>query len=226
MLELLTKEIHLSTGQTFTVAENDFPASRKLHRLTEEANAAVNGSTGAFAYFRKSIYPILAATATGDVPDVMAAYALPRPDLDSWWLDVWELNPDWFDKPLQQIAATEQVTFRDGSSLTISESRDLPSFVLRLIQLEDEAEKNPSTDEDTQVFRLGIYPKLAAGVIEGDLPPADQVMHWPSVERMKWYEAARRKNSDWFLPLEVEAEQALREQQKQEKKKGVKKPAG
>lgn len=226
MLELLTKEIRLSTGHTFTVAENDFSAARKLHRLREEAKTAVNGSTGALTFFRTSVYPILAATAVGDVPDVMAAYALPRAELDAWWLDVWELNSDWFDSPVQRIAETEQVTFRDGSSLTLSEARGLPSFVLRLTELEDEAEQNPSPDEDTQVFRLAIYPKMAAAVTEGDVPPADQVMHWPSTERMKWYSAARRRNSDWFLPLEVEVEQSTRERQKEEKKKGARKPAG
>jgi hypothetical protein len=226
MLELLTKEIHLSTGQSFVVSENDFASARKLHRLTEEAMASVNGDSGAFAYFRRNVYPILAATAVGDVPDVLAAYALPRAELDAWWLDVWDLNPDWFDGPAQRDPAVEVVAFRDGSSLTLAEARGLPSFVLRLIELEDQAEKNPSADEDTQVFRLGVYPKMAAGVIEGELPPADQVMHWPSIERMKWYDAARRKNSDWFLPLEVASEEAQRATNKEEKKRGARKPAG
>ena len=225
MLELQTKTVSLSTGQSFTVAENDWLASRKLHRLTEAGKASVNGGTSALAHFQKNIYPLLAATAEGDVPDVLTAWTLPRADLDAWWLDVWELNSDWFDEPINREPATEVVTFRDGSSLTLCESRDLPSFVLRLIELEDEAEKTPSPDDDTRVFRLYVYPKMAAGVIEGEVPPAEQVMRWPSAERTKWYDAARRRNWTWFKSLDAASEEAKLEL-KEEKKKKVRSKAG
>jgi hypothetical protein len=227
MMELETRTINLSIGGSFSISENDFPAARKLHRLTEEARAAVNGDSTALAHFRASMYPTLAATAVGDVPDVLAAYALPRAELDAWWLDVWELNRDWFDQPVNRAEpATEVVTFRDGSSLTVCDSRDLPSFILRLIELEDQAEKNPSPDEDTQVFRLYVYPKMAACVISDNVPGAEEVFHWPSSERMKWYDAARRMNWRWFKSLDAASEaaqSALEEKQtkKKERSRGV-----
>ena len=229
-MELETRTINLSINKSFSVSENDFPASRKLHRLSEEAKTSVNGESGALAYFRKSIYPLLAATASGDVPDALTAYGLPRAELDAWWLDVWQLNPDWFDGPVNsEEPATEVVTFRDGSSLTLSESRGLPSYLLRLTELEGDAENHPSEDEDLQVFRLYVFPKMAAGVVSDNAPTAEQVFHWPSSERMKWYEAARRMNSDWFISLEAaseEAQRALAEKEKHEKKRKASKPAG
>jgi hypothetical protein len=226
MIALETKTVQLSTGQSFTVAENDAPASNKLHRLREEATTSLNGDTSALGHFRKNIFPILAATAQGDMPDVMAAYALPRAELDAWWLDVWLLNADWIDIPFEKEAITEVVEFRDGSSLTLAEARGLPSFILRWVELEDQAVKNPSEDKDFQAFRTYVYPRMAACVIEGNVPPADEVWRWPTVERLKWYNGARRTNSDWFLPLEGEAEQALKEKEKEQKKKGARKPAG
>jgi hypothetical protein len=229
MIETQKESLRLSCGD-FVVSEADFDISRRLKRLNEDAvKSSSEGEPGALTYFRRNIYPVLAAPASGVVPDVMAAYSLPRDELDVWWLAVWKLNPEWFDRPFDQESKTWTIGFRDGSKITIIEDADMPSIVLRLLELEDEALEHPVDDPDTQIFRLSFYPKMAACVIEGDVPPADVLRKWPSSEINRWYEGVRKINPQWFLALDAiseEAQRAAAEREKEKKKKDGMSAAG
>lgn len=223
MIQLETRTVEIGERK-IVVSENDWDSSRRLNRLTEEAKQSVNGGTSAFDFFRKHFYPLLAAVSSGDVPSAQAAFGLPRADLDRWYVTVWELNPDWISDEFGRESKTETVTFRDGSNLTVREARGLPSFLLQLIELEDEAAVNPSDDPDIQMFRQAFYPKMAACVI-GACPDAQTMRKWPTTEISKLYDAAKLVNPEWFRALDELSEDIKRAQKEEEKKKEVK-PAG
>lgn len=222
MIQLETASIEVG-GKSLVISENDWDMSRKLSRLTEEEEKSVNGGTSALDFFRKNFYPILAAPASGEVPDAFQAFSLSRQELDLWYCTVWKLNSDWFtiaytEDPLR----TMDVVFRDGSTVTVQESRGLPSYMLRLAELENDAIVNPSEDADMQLFRLVFYPKMAACVVKGDIPPAEVLRKYPTREINKLYEAAAQLNPDWFdelSGLSEEARAALKEKERAEKKK-------
>lgn len=230
-MQIQTETLKLSDGRTITVSENDWGIARRLKHLTDQArqSESVEDQKSAWIYFQRDLYPLLAAPSTGDVPDVIDAYAMPRDELDLWYLAVWRLNAEWFAKPFDEETRIETVIFRDGSKIKLVEESGMPGIVLRLLDLEDEAMLEPNDDPDIQIFRLSFYPKMAACVIEGDVPPADLLRKWPTSEINKWYEATRRVNPEWFLQLDAisdEAQRAATEREKEQKKKAGTNEAG
>lgn len=224
-MQIQTGTLEFSGSRKITVSENDFDITRRLNRLTKEAREMVSEDAeherSAWLYFQRDLYPILVAPASGDVPTLQEAFGMPRDELDLWYLAVWRLNPEWFTRSFEEESKTETVTFRDGSKVKLVEECGLPSIVLRLLELEDDALLDPSDDADQQIFRLSFYPKMVACVADGDIPSADELRKWPSTESNKWYEAAKRVNPDWFLSLDAiseEAQRAADERAKDQKK--------
>jgi hypothetical protein len=161
-------------------------------------------------FFQEKIYATLAACSTGDVPTVEQAYQLPPDVWDAWFEAARAVDPDSF---IDERAEPETVTFRDGSSVTVHPAY-LPSAMMKVYQLDQEAEQGPADEAVSAVtFRVLYYPKLA-GCSTGDVPTLEQARsEWPTVELDRWYAAARRVNPELFLPLE---ELALANQQKAE----------
>lgn len=207
MIVLQTETVKLSNGREITVSENDWDMSRSLNRLTKEAEQSVNGGTSGMDYFRRHFYPMLSAVSSGDVPTVEEAYALPRAELDAWYMAVWRMNPDWFSETPPDNFSVESVTLRDGSILEIVEAKGRPSFVIRLAELEEYALLYPYDEADAQIFMSVFYPKMAASIV-GEPPAEDDMRHWPSSEINKVYEAAKRANPEWFFALDAVSEQA------------------
>lgn len=110
---------------------------------------------------------------------------------------------------------TETVEFRDGSSLTLSESNW--TIGMKLVRLTQEAATQPPLEDlDAQVFRVNVYPKLIAGVVDGIPPTEEQAQAMPESELDKWYNAAERLNPKWFVSPEPEAEAPAEEVKKKE----------
>lgn len=92
---------------------------------------------------------------------------------------------------------TKQVKFSDGSKLTVSQANW--TIASKLTRLEAAARERPAEDEDAQVFRQYMYPKLAAATVAGDMPTEDEARAMPTAELDKWFLAVREVNPEWFI---------------------------
>jgi hypothetical protein len=109
------------------------------------------------------------------------------------------VDPDSF---IDEHTEPETVIFRDGSTVTVYPAY-LPSVLMRMHQLDQDAEQGPAEEAVSAVtFRVLYYPKLA-GCSTGAVPTLEQARsEWPTAELDRWYGAARRVNPQLFLPLE------------------------
>jgi hypothetical protein len=214
-MKLKTERVSLADDITVVVCEADASFDARLRQATRDAES-VEGEP-AFVLFSRMFYPLM-SSCTKDAPGAEESYKLEWSLLDKWYRSVWKLNPSVlgkFRKPKSKV-----VKFRDGSELTIQESQDYPSFLLRLIELEQESDAVKDTPADEISFRNYVYPKIAACVV-GDkkAPPVDDVLkNYPRSEIEKWTQAAIDLNKNWF-DLVYQAADRLAEAEEEQKKK-------
>jgi hypothetical protein len=216
-MELLKKTIDLADGLQVTVCEADATFDARMGIQANKAEKEAGGDP-VFNFFRATFYPILYACTRGDVPTAEQAFALPDEKLNEWYRAVWELNPDI----LGVYEVGHQVlihTLRDGREIQIHETHDLPSYVLRLIRLEVEAQKKEDAPEEERTFRNFVYPKIAACSNGSQVPSADDAVKLPRVDITAWASHAMTLNSKWFQPIFDEAERTAREADKVKKKR-------
>lgn len=116
---------------------------------------------------------------------------------------------------------TATVTFRDGSSLTLSESNW--NIGMKLNRMMQAASLRPALDDlDAQTFRVTVYPKLVACVVKGVPPTEDEAREIPEAELDKWYEAVQKLNPKWFvLPEDLAAEEEPAPEIKKKESAGI-----
>lgn len=200
------KDFAFRDGRSLVVWQANWDMSMERNAIEEQARAdrvKLNGSGDpALLYFQEMIYADLAAASVGNVPALQEAFHLDPEELDAWHLAVANVNPSWY-------AVTEytQEDIQIGDhKLTVLSLR--PSVLMRRMQLELEAEKQPPTNNASrELFRMTIYPRLAACSL-GDLPTEEAArQEWGLDELNVWYGAAKRQIPSWFLTLEAVAEQ-------------------
>lgn len=182
--------------------------------LSEEQRKAVETpfEDNRLQYFREKIYPVLFAPSSGDVPDLAEAYQMleTMPDqLDRWYMSVQRINSEWFT--YLDHNAEEEVIFSDGTKLMVHDG-NVPSAIMRIRDLEQEAQDKPHDDLKKQVFRATFYPKLAACSNGGSVPDEETARTMPTAETNMWYESVCRVNPHWFqvlhdLKKEVDAQE-------------------
>lgn len=225
-MQLKQKEVILdSRGERkIVVCEAGWDYSFRFNELEKELEPRLSDpdQSETFKFFCRNYYSLMASCATGEVPTPEEAFALHRMYLDNWYLAVWELNEDIIGLPCPKTIEHEEVTFRDGTSVVVWESQGMPSFVIKLVELENKATQNPlENDPQGQIFYSLFYPKMAASCNgSSDVPDGLVVRHWPRGEIQKWMEASRRLNPTWYAVAETEEEQ---KEVLQEKKKKVRK---
>jgi hypothetical protein len=227
VMQLRTKEVVLGDDWKIVVSEAGWEYSFRFTEAEKELEPKLSdpNHNEVFKFFCRNYYSLLTSCIVdGKVPTPEEAFALPRLHLDNWYWTVWQLNEDLMGTPCPKTTEHEEVTFRDGSSVVVWQSHGLPSFVLKLVELEQEALQHPlENDPKGQMFVSLFYPKLAASCNgSGSVPDSLSVRNWPRSEINKWMEASRRQNPSWFEVSEeekVEVEQA-------NKKKARKRSAG
>ena len=117
------------------------------------------------------------------------------------------------------VAKTKTVTFRDGTTLIVSEENWTVAGKIR--RLEEEAEKLPPLDDpDAQSFRLYVYPKLLAAVVGGDMPPDEATaLAMPTDELDKWFEPVRELNPKWYTSTSAAPSDADEETKEKKRKR-------
>lgn len=217
----LTKEEITIGDKLITIIEADWDFTFRFSLLDKqmaEREKETPSEDKTFAFFCLNYYPLMASCVLGDPPTAEEAYALPRGELDKWYLALWRLNVDIVKSPAPAALEKEKVTFRDGSEIVVYANHGLPSFSLKLHEYETYAQDHIiEGDAQGQIFSLMFYPKLAASCNGSSPPPVDDVRKWPRSEIMKWMEVTQRLNPEWF---------ATPEEQKKtgdEKRKKVKK---
>jgi hypothetical protein len=215
-MELLKKTVDLEDGIQITVCEADAGYDARLASAMEEANR--NEANDLFAFFHKTFYPLLYACSKGEVPGPKESFELPHKKLDEWYLSVWELNPDILGE-FKTERRKQDVEFRDGSTITLHETCDLPSYVLRLVELEKGAEAMQDVPADESSFRNYIYPKIAACANGSKIPTADEVIDsYPKSEIAKWSAVAMQLNPNWFQLIFDESERQSKKDEEIKKK--------
>jgi hypothetical protein len=232
-MQLLQKEVILSEGgeKKILVSEAGWDYTFRFSEIekTLEVYLADSNYNDTFKYFCKNYYSLMASCVVeGDLPTPQEAYALPRLYLDNWYLTVWELNEEIMGIPCPKDIQHEEINFRDGSKVYVWESHGLPSFVLKLVELENEAFAHPLEDDPQgQLFVSLFYPKMAASCNgSSDVPEATAVRSWPRGEINKWLEASRRLNPDWFKVVTEITPEAKEEVVKEKAKKARKRSGG
>lgn len=193
-MELRNKIVSLMDGKNLVVHEADASYDARMTLLVGEANEAKHDDK-VFLFFWRTYYPILAACADGEVPSPAEAYALPPEILDAWYLAVWELNQDILGEI--KTAKQEQVVFRDGSQVTVCEILDLPSFMLKIVRLEEEALARENIPASEVSFRTYIYPRIS-GCSIGTIPTVDEAVKYPRTELAKWSAVTMQLNPHLF----------------------------
>ena len=224
-MQLRQKEVVLdgSGSRKIIVCEAGWDYSFRFSELEKELEPllADPNHNGTFKFFCKNYYSLMASCVEGEVPTPQEAFALPRLYLDNWYWTVWELNEDTIGSPCPKETNHEEVKFRDGSSVFVWQSHGLPSFVLKLVELENEAVENPLEDDPQgQMFVSLFYPKMAASCNgSGTIPSALEVRNWPRSEIEKWLAPSRRLNPTWYAISEKEKEQEVTEKKKKVRKR-------
>lgn len=215
-MELRNKTIRLMDGKNLVVHEADASYDARMSLLVNDANEARHDDK-TFLFFWRMYYPILASCTGGEVPSPAEAFALPPEILDAWYLAVWELNQDILGEV--KVPQKEAVVFRDESSLTVHETLDLPSFMLKIVRLEEDALARENTPASEVSFRTYIYPRIA-GCSVGNIPSVDEAVKYPRVELAKWSAVAMNLNPKLFQFIMDEAAKAAPPDAETVKKKG------
>jgi hypothetical protein len=223
-MQLRRKEVVLGETERIVVCEAGWDYSFRFTENEKELEPllADPASSETFKYFCRNYYSLMASCVVeGNTPTPQEAFALSRLHLDNWYFTVWELNEDIIGSPCPKATEHEEVEFRDGSSVTVWQSHGVPSFVLKLIEIEDYATKNPlEGDPAGQVFYSMFYPKLAASCNgSSNIPDGREVRNWPRGEIQKWLEASRRLNPDWFVITEKQQEETAQSKKKKVRKR-------
>jgi len=222
-MDLKKKEVFLGKGKPVTlVSESGWDYTFRFSEIekTFQKMFEQEGYDKLFKFFCENYYSLMAACSSGYVPEPEEAFSLPRLYLDNWYLTVWEMNEEIIGKPYLKSLEHEEVVFRDRSSVFVWAANGMPSFILRLAELEFYAEEHPFEDDPKgQVFQSSFYPKMAACCNGSDPPEAAEVRSWPRSEIYKWMEASRRLNPDWYITVEKKAEEAEVKKQKKTKKR-------
>lgn len=220
-MELRQKEVIISEeGRKIVVAEAGWDYSFKFSELEKglEPKLLDPNHNETFKFFMSNYYSLMASCVVGDAPSAEEAFGMPRLYLDNWYLAMWELNEDLIGRPYLGTREHEDVEFRDGSNIHIYKADGMPSFVLKLVELEAYATEHPIEDDPQgQLFQLMFYPKMAASCNGSAIPSAVEARGWPRSELNKWLEVSRRMNSDWYVT--VEPEEVKTKEKKKEKKK-------
>ena len=167
------------------------------------------------AFFAFNFYPALAAC-TEPMLTLEEAYGA-LDQIDEWYLAVKALNPSWFE----DIELTEEsITFSNKTRIIIKSKR--PSIIMKMEELDYQASQGtPLENTRREVFRAIYYPKLA-GCSEGDVPDHEYARSKMTADDIQlWYDAAKRQNPDWFIPLEQIASRNQAMQKEFEKKSEV-----
>lgn len=220
-MQINQKDVIINTkGDKITIVEAGWDYSFRFNELDKslEPKLLDPDLDETFKFFLSNYYALIASCVVGEPPSAEEAFGMPREYLDNWYLTVWELNEDIIGRPYVRNLENEEVEFRDGNTIHIFRADGLPSFILKLIDLEAYARENPIEDDPQgQLFQLMFYPKMAAGCNGSALPSAAEARTWPRAELNKWLEASRRMNPEWYItvqPEEVSAEEKKREQEK------------
>jgi hypothetical protein len=174
-----------------------------------------------FTFFYKSYYILFYSCSVGDIPSPKQVYDMPAEKLDEWYRAVWELNPDLLGVYAEDHE-TAEVEVRTGEKITLHKTHDLPSYVLKMLRLEQESrnDKHPKAED---AFRHYVYPKIAACANGSKIPDVEEAIRYPRVEIAKWSAVAMQLNPTWFQAIYDEAERL--EQEKDNLKKKEKSPA-
>lgn len=226
VMQLKQKEILLNVSgkkRKLVVCEAGWDYSFRFSDIEKELEpklADPNHNT-TFKFFCKNYYALMASCVEGEVPSPEEAFALSRDQLDKWYMAVWEMNEEIIGSPCPQGQESEEVTFRDGSSVTVWQSHGLPSYYLKLVELEDKALQKPLEDDPQgQMFVSLFYPKMAASCNgSSTLPDALTVRNWPRGEIQKWMEASRRLNPSWYAISQEEKEEEVKTKKKKVRKR-------
>lgn len=216
-MELLTKTIDLTDGRQVAVCEADATFDARMAIMANRASKET-GRDPVFNFFYRTYYPILYACTRGDVPDPFESLELSSEKLDEWYRAVWELNPDILGE-YQAEGQAHPITLRDGRIIMIHETHDLPSYVLRLIRLEMEAQNKKGVPEEERTFRSFVYPKIAACSNGSQVPTVDEAITLPRTDIMAWSGMAMTLNPRWFQPIFDEADRLALETEAQKKKR-------
>lgn len=228
-MQLKQKEVLLdkSGNRKILVSEAGWDYSFRFSELEKAIEALLEKNPEqdkTFQFFCQNFYPLMASCVVGgDLPSPEEAFMLGRTFLDNWYLSFWELNEDIVGVPYVKEIRHEVVTFRDGTSLTIWESHGLPSFVLKLVQYENEALDHPVTDDPQgQMFYTLFYPKMAASCNgSSNIPDPFEVRNWARTEINKWLEASRRMNPQWYVITEEQKQEAAQEKRKKVRRRSA-----
>jgi len=224
-MQLLRREVYLDRERKnmLLVSEAGWDYSFRFTEIEKEI-APLSEDPGlpqAFKFFCRNYYPLLASCVVeGAIPSPQEAFDLPRDVLDDWYYSVWKLNPDIISEKFTLKEQCEEVVFRDGTKVTVYKAAGVPSFLLKLIELEEEAVQHPLEDDPQgQMFISLFYPKMAAACNGSKVPDARTVRGWPRGEIAKWMDASRRLNPDWFLVTEEEQKIESKERTKKVRKR-------
>lgn len=224
-MEIRQKEIFLEgLDTTIVVQEADWNYLFRYNEIEKELESIIKdpAQSEPFKFFCRNYYSLMASCVVGKVPTPEEAFSIPRSSLDMWYLAVWELNEDLMGVyEVENIGVTEEVIFRDDSSLTVHKSNGLPSFVIKLFELEQKAISEPiEGDPQGQMFLSFFYPKMAASCNGSEsVPSGSEVRRWPRSEIEKWLNASRRVNPEWFVISEEEKLEATNKKEKKARKR-------
>jgi len=113
-------------------------------------------------------------------------------------------------RPITLQPKTETISLADGISITLSQATFPMS--LRLTEIENEmkaahaeefteGKEITSLDNARIIFDLFFYPKIAAAVVDKEVPSADEMYTWPMAEIEKVFAVAESLNPQWFEGL-------------------------
>lgn len=196
-MKLRSRVIDLAPGKSIIACEADVLFDAHMTRIVGKMES-FQADDLVFGFFCKTIYPVLISCTRGEyLPEAEDAYQLPREKLDEWYNAVWEFNPDILGPHIKERKKVN-LEMRDGMILTVHESGDLPSFVLRMVESEIQEESRKNVTEDEKVFRLFMYPKLAGCTTGDHVPSVEEALDLPRTDVLKWSSLAMVLNEKWF----------------------------
>jgi hypothetical protein len=198
-MQVQSFEYQFRDGRVITITQENWEIGTRLSVLRQNAKEQLTGDARV-DYFRQNFWPLLSAGASGQMPTVDEAYAMLETDpeqIDDWYKFTQSVSPDWF--VIKHHNDPKDVVFTDGSKLTVIDA-NIPSVIMKLFDLEAEANANPHTDLNKQVFRMSFYVRMKACSI-GNVPTEDEARTWRSSETDKWYQAVNQVNPHFFEQL-------------------------